>query len=103
MPSKSEPCGLAQMMACRYGTVPVVREVGGLYDTIHAFNPETGTGNGVTFKSYDAYDMLNAVDRALGLYENQRNWKKITYNAMDSDFSWQRSAQSYLELYNSIL
>ena len=102
MPSKSEPCGLAQMMACRYGTVPVVREVGGLYDTIKAYDPTTGKGNGVTFKSYDAYDMLNALDRSLELYYDRENWNKLTVNAMTSDFSWQRSALEYLKLFGSL-
>jgi starch synthase len=102
MPSKSEPCGLAQMMACRYGTVPVVREVGGLYDTIKAYDPTTGKGNGVTFKSYDAYDMLNALDRSLELYYDRENWNKLTVNAMTSDFSWQRSALEYIKLFSSL-
>ncbi len=102
MPSKSEPCGLAQMMACRYGTVPVVHAVGGLFDTIHAFDPTTGEGNGVTFQSYDAYDMLNAIDRTLELYGREKLWKKLSYNAMSSDFSWQRSAKLYVDLYNLI-
>ena len=102
MPSKSEPCGLAQMMACRYGTVPIVHEVGGLYDTVKAYDPTTGKGNGVTFKSYDAYDMLGAVDRALTLYADAKNHPKIVRNAMSCDFSWQSSAQAYLDLYSSM-
>ena len=102
MPSKSEPCGLAQMMACRYGTVPVVHEVGGLYDTIKAYDPTTGKGNGVTFKSCDPDDLFDAVMRALALYGDEKNWRKITTNAMSSDFSWQSSARAYLDLYSSI-
>lgn len=101
MPSKSEPCGLAQMMACRYGTVPVVHEVGGLADTVKAYDPATGKGNGVTFKAYEARDLLDAVDRTLELYGDQKNWKKLTFNAMSTDFSWQRSAKEYTDLYDS--
>ena len=100
MPSRSEPCGLAQMIASRYGAVPVVREVGGLYDTIRAFDPTTQTGNGVTFYSYDAMDMLDAVLRALDLYENGDLWKVLRQNAMQMDFSWNASAKQYLELYH---
>lgn len=102
MPSKSEPCGLAQMMATRYGTVPVVHSIGGLHDTISAYNPETGKGNGITFQSYNAQDMLYAIDRTLTLYGDAKNWKKLAANAMTSDFSWQKSAGIYLEMYNSI-
>ncbi len=102
MPSKSEPCGLAQMMACRYGTIPVVHEVGGLRDTVRAFNPQTGEGNGVTFKTYDPYDMLDALDRAMALYSDRQQWNRLRKNAMQSDFSWQRSAKNYLNLYCSL-
>ena len=100
MPSKSEPCGLAQMIASRYGAIPIVREVGGLYDTIHAFDPTTGTGNGVTFYSYDAMDMLDAVHRALNLYEDRKSWAVLRRNAMEMDFSWNASAKQYLSLYH---
>ena len=100
MPSKSEPCGLAQMIASRYGAIPIVREVGGLYDTIHAFDPTTGTGNGVTFYSYDAMDMLDAVHRALNLYEDRESWAVLRRNAMEMDFSWNASAKQYLSLYH---
>lgn len=103
MPSKSEPCGLAQMIASRYGTVPVVREVGGLYDTIHPYNPQTKEGNGVTFCTYDAYDMLDAVMRALDFYEDPQNWDILRDNAMKVDFSWACSAKKYIEMYTSLL
>ena len=102
MPSKTEPCGLAQMIACRYGTVPVVRETGGLFDSIKAFNPVTGEGNGVTFSTYNAHDMLDAVRRALAMYADKPLWRKLRKNAMTSDFSWDSSARRYLELYNSL-
>ncbi len=102
MPSKSEPCGLAQMIASRYGTVPIVREVGGLYDTIRPFNPMTGEGNGITFCNYDALDMLDAIIRAVDLYGDTEKWELLRANAMKVDFSWSVSAQKYLDMYNTL-
>ncbi|MBO5218297.1 MAG: glycosyltransferase, partial [Clostridia bacterium] len=102
MPSKSEPCGLAQMIASRYGTVPLVRETGGLADTIAPFNPETGEGNGITFNTYNAHDMLNAIHRATALYEDADKWAALVQNAMAMDFSWEASARKYLEMYESL-
>ena len=102
MPSKSEPCGLAQMIASRYGTVPLVRETGGLADTIAPFNPETGEGNGITFNTYNAHDMLNAIHRATALYEDTDKWAVLVQNAMAMDFSWEASAKKYLEMYESL-
>ncbi|MCI8388705.1 MAG: glycogen synthase GlgA [Clostridiales bacterium] len=102
MPSKSEPCGLAQMIASRYGTVPVVRETGGLYDTIKPFNPDIGEGNGVTFQTYNAHDMLDAVRRTLAFYADKKAWNKLVANAMTCDFSWDASAKTYLKMYESL-
>ena len=102
MPSKSEPCGLAQMIASRYGTVPVVRETGGLYDTIKPYNTEDKTGNGITFKTYNAHDMYDAIRRTVELYSNKRQWKALRTNAMSADFSWSASAKKYLEMYASL-
>ncbi len=102
MPSKSEPCGLAQMIACRYGTVPIVRATGGLADTILPFNPETGEGNGVNFLTYNAHDMLDAVRRAVSLWHDPAAWNRLTVNAMESDFSWNASAKTYLAMYESL-
>lgn len=103
MPSLSEPCGLAQMIAMRYGTVPIVRETGGLKDTVWPINPETGEGRGFTFQSYNAHDMLGAVDRSLSLYyDNRELWKKIVRSDMEQDFSWARSAQQYIRIYESM-
>ncbi|MBQ8509764.1 MAG: glycogen synthase GlgA [Clostridia bacterium] len=102
MPSKSEPCGLAQMIASRYGTVPIVRETGGLADTIKPYNPATGEGNGVTFVTYNAHDMLDAVRRACFLYEEKADWAKLVENAMTMDFSWDASAKKYLEMYDKL-
>ncbi len=99
MPSKSEPCGLAQMIASRYGTVPIVRETGGLADTIIPYNPEENSGNGITFYSYNAHDMLDAIKRAMLLYNDKNVWKKLVKNAMTKDFSWNASAEKYLEMY----
>ncbi|MBQ2252110.1 MAG: glycogen synthase [Clostridia bacterium] len=99
MPSKSEPCGLSQMIASRYATVPIVRETGGLYDTIQPFNPETLEGNGVTFCTYNAHDMLDAINRTLALYNNKNVWKKLVKNAAEKDFSWNASARLYLLMY----
>ncbi len=101
MPSKSEPCGLSQMIASRYGAVSIVRETGGLYDTIKPFNPETGEGNGVTFVTYNAHDMLDAIRRGVALYRSPV-FKTLRKNAMTTDFSWSASAEKYLELYSEI-
>ncbi len=99
MPSRSEPCGLAQMIAMRYGTVPVVHAVGGLKDTVLPFNAETGTGNGITFQTYEAWDMLDALRRALALYRQKNLWRAVRRNGMQRDSSWQHSAQKYLDVY----
>ena len=101
MPSKSEPCGLSQMVALRYGTIPVVRETGGLKDTIT--DSGDGKGNGFTFKSYDAYDMLDAIRRALAAYADEAAWKKLVARALKCDNSWGRSAREYIKLYQSLL
>ncbi len=103
MPSKSEPCGLAQMMACRYGTIPIVHEVGGLYDTIKPFDHTKCTGNGFTFATYNAHDMLDAIRRTVGAYNDKKIWNKVIRNAMGSDFSWSCSAKKYTELYSCTL
>ena len=101
MPSKSEPCGLSQMVALRYGTIPVVRETGGLRDSIVDMGKEGG--NGYTFQTYNAHDMLGALLRAKGLYENKPLWKKAVVNALECDFSWGRSAQAYLDVYQKVI
>lgn len=103
MPSKSEPCGLAQMIASRYGTVPVVRETGGLYDTIKSYNEFTGEGNGFTFANYNAHEMKDVLQRALGLYRNKEAWNGLVQNVMAVDFSWNSSAQKYISLYTSMM
>ena len=102
MPSKSEPCGLAQMVALRYGTLPIVRETGGLKDSITDMGLDMG-GNGFTFKTYNAHDMLGAIDRAAGLYYNRELWPKAVQIALACDFSWDRSAGEYVDLYREVL
>ncbi len=97
MPSKMEPCGLSQMIASRYGTVPIVRETGGLNDSIKAY---TGTeGNGFTFHDYNAHDMLFTINRAIKTFNNKTAWADVQNRAMTSDFSWRYQAGEYEKLY----
>ena len=104
MPSKFEPCGLAQMIALRYGTIPIVRETGGLKDTVQAFVDYTGTGNGFTFNSYNAHDMLHVIREACGVFRyNKAAWNKLQLQGMKSDFSWGSSADKYIEVYQSTM
>lgn len=103
MPSRFEPCGLSQLIAMRYGSVPIVRETGGLKDTVEPFNPVEKTGRGFTFKTYNAYDMLDAVHRAVGTYRNKEEWKACMANAMKGDYSWKASAKQYINLYKGII
>ena len=103
MPSKSEPCGLSQMIASRYGTVPIVRECGGLADTIHHYNEEDGTGNGFTFKNYNAHDMMNTIAYATQLYSNHSKWAHLVKNVMNVDFSWNVSAKKYIDIYTALV
>ena len=101
MPSKSEPCGLAQMVAARYGTLPIVRETGGLKDSIHDMGGENG--NGFTFQTYNAHDMLNAIQRAEKLYADPKAWTEAMQAAMLCDFSWDKSAKEYIAAYELIM
>ena len=101
MPSKSEPCGLAQMIACSYGTVPIVRAVGGLYDTIKPYGTENS--NGFVFNNYNAHDLLYTVKSALKLYLNNQEWLSIVKRTINSDFSWNKSAKEYISIYNNLL
>ena len=100
MPSKSEPCGLSQMIASRYGTIAIVRETGGLRDSI---TPYGAGGNGFTFHDYNAYDMLYVINEAIGVYHNKEEWKALQKKAMDTDFSWAKSASYYEGLYLGML
>ena len=101
MPSKSEPCGLAQMIALRYGTIPVVREVGGLKDSV--FDSADNYGNGFTFKNYTADDMAHAVRRALWGIQDDHGWHSLMWRAMMSNNSWDRSANDYIVVYEDTL
>ena len=101
MPSKSEPCGLAQMAALRYGTIPVVRETGGLKDTVTDSGDEEG--NGFTFASYNAHDMDHTVWRALEGYRNKAGWEILVKRAMACDNSWGKSANEYIRLYKQLI
>lgn len=100
MPSKSEPCGLSQMIASRYGTVAIVRETGGLRDSI---SPYGAGGNGFTFRDYNAYDMLYVINEAIGVYHNKDEWKHLMHKAMTTDFTWAKSAKYYEGLYLGML
>ena len=102
IPSRYEPCGLTQMYALKYGTIPVVRATGGLDDTISEHNPRTGKGNGFKFDAYEPEEFLAAVKRAVGLYGDRNKWIKLMRIAMEEDFSWERSAIRYMELYESL-
>ena len=100
MPSISEPCGLSQMIASRYATIPVVRETGGLYDSI---KPYGAGGNGFTFASTNPYDMLYVIHEAIDLYRNKEAWTKLMQTALTTDFSWSYSANEYKKLYDKTL
>jgi starch synthase len=106
MPSKYEPCGLNQMYSLRYGTIPVVRETGGLADTIIDANDENlknGTATGFTMNGYFAAELLFTIDRALELYKSKTPWNALRKNAMKQDWSWEKSACKYVELFKSVL
>ena len=101
MPSRSEPCGLAQMVSCRYGTIPIVRETGGLKDSIH--DSGDGFGNGFTFANYNAHELYEACWRAKEGYWQKDGWPILVRRAMECDFSWANSAKSYEGLYNEVV
>jgi starch synthase len=101
MPSRYEPCGLNQMYSLKYGTVPVVRETGGLADTICNYDPKTGEGNGFTFKAYKSKDMVNTIKRAVKTFQDQETWTKIQKTGMTADYSWDLSAKKYMDLYQN--
>ena len=104
MPSKHEPCGLSQMIACKYGTIPVVRATGGLADSISAFNnEERSTGNGFKFYNYNAHEMLYVLKDAIYTFGDKKQWTKLIKSAMKTDFSWKKSACDYEILYNTML
>lgn len=103
MPSRFEPCGLGQLIALRYGTIPVVRLTGGLRDTIREFDTATKQGNGFTFSEYSDSELYAAINRAFGLYKNKPLWKELVKTAMGYDFSWESSAKEYAGLYRQLV
>ncbi len=103
MPSKFEPCGLGQLIAMTYGSIPIVRETGGLKDTVIPYNPSSKEGTGFTFFTYNAHDMLNSIWSAVDTYYNRKkDWAQIQKNGMTKDFSWTKSAKKYIDLYDKI-
>ena len=104
MPSKYEPCGLNQMYSLVYGTVPVVRETGGLADTVINYNSKNGTGNGFAFKKYDSKEFIKTLKQAIKVYnDDKKSWEKIMKVGMKSNFSWLNSAKNYVNLYKKIV
>ena len=104
MPSLFEPCGLSQLMSLRYGTVPIVRETGGLKDTVEPYNEYESTGTGFSFTNYNAHEMLGTIYYAEKIYyEKKREWNKIVDRAMAADFSWNASAKKYQEMYDWLI
>lgn len=103
MPSKFEPCGLGQMIAMRYGTVPIVRNTGGLKDTVEEFNKYTKQGNGFTFDDYSVGSMITAVDNAIKIYKDKDLWSTLIKNDMKMDNTWDKSAKEYINLYSKLL
>ena len=103
MPSEFEPCGLSQMIAMRYGTLPVVRETGGLKDTVTPYNRFTGEGTGFSFANINADEMTNALLTGCEVYWTDKDvWAQLQRQAMSQDFSWKRAANDYLDLYHSL-
>lgn len=102
MPSCYEPCGIGQLIALRYGTIPVVRSTGGLKDTVQGYDKYNDRGNGFVFQNYNAHELMFAIKKALSTYKNLGLWYRIVTNAMQSDYSWVGSAQEYKKLYEKV-
>ena len=100
MPSRFEPCGLSQLMAMKYGTIPIVRATGGLDDTVIGYPNKNATG--FKFNNYNAHEMLDSIKQAIEVYKNKENWNNIIQNAMNADFSWKNSAEEYKAIYKSL-
>ena len=103
MPSLFEPCGIGQMLAMRYGAIPIVRETGGLKDTVTPYNKFTGEGNGFSFANYNAHEMFFTLQNAIRLYHDKNIWNNLVVNAMRTDNSWNRSAQEYIRIFRSLM
>ena len=102
MPSRYEPSGLNQMYSLRYGTVPIVRQTGGLADSVEQIDPATGEGTGVVFRDYNEDALAWALDTALDLYRDKALWQKVVANGMAKDFSWERQGGYYTDLYREL-
>lgn len=102
MPSRYEPCGLNQLHSLKYGTIPVVRDTGGLADTIKGYDPVGEKGNGFKFVSYTGASLLKSISSAINLYKDKEKWQKLMKNGMKEDYSWERSAMEYLKLYQKL-
>ena len=102
MPSLFEPCGISQMIAMRYGTLPIVRETGGLCDTVTPYNEFTGEGNGFSFANYNAHEMLDVIRYACSVWRNEKLRKRLVINALETDFDFRHTAKAYAELYKSL-
>lgn len=103
MPSLFEPCGLSQLMSMRYGTVPIVRETGGLKDTVKPYNEYTQTGTGFSFRNYNAHEMLHVIEYAMQVFEKDKtSWEGLMRRGMEQNFSWNASARKYEDLYNKL-
>ena len=103
MPSLYEPCGIGQMLAMRYGSIPIVRETGGLKDTVMPYNKFTGEGNGFSFANYNAHEMFFNLQKAIKLYQDKNIWNNLIINAMNTDNSWKKSAQDYIRIFKSLI
>ncbi|QBD82301.1 glycogen synthase GlgA [Ktedonosporobacter rubrisoli] len=103
MPSRFEPCGLSQLIAMRYGSVPIVRHVGGLADTVQEYDPLTGEGNGFVFNNYDPWELFAAIIRALEVYRFKESWRTLQLHGMAADHSWHASALRYVDVYRNAL
>lgn len=103
MPSLFEPCGLSQMMSLRYGTIPIVRETGGLKDSVEAYNEYENTGTGFSFTNYNAHEMMDIIDYALKVYQDKEAWSGLITRAMNAKLDWDKSADAYLKVFNSLL
>ena len=102
MPSRFEPCGISQMLALRYGCVPIVRRTGGLVDTVTHHDPTNGAGTGYCFDRYEALDLFTCMIRAWEGYRYKPQWQELQKRGMNEDFSWYQSAKQYVKLYRSI-
>ena len=102
MPSRFEPCGLAQLISLKYGTLPIVRKTGGLKDSIIPFNEYTGEGTGFSFENFDSKDLKHGIDTAIATFKNKKIWKTLVKRVMLEDFSWEQSAKKYIKLYKKL-